>query len=61
MLAARCHLFRRPIIGKPGGGLVYSKAAIALHNYIWITESPVCFLQGPIDGENGAGKSVDGG
>ena len=40
---------------------VYSKAAIALHNYIWITEPSVCCPQGLIDGENGTGKSIDGG
>ena len=34
ILAARWRLFRRPIIADPNKVVIYSKAAIALHNYL---------------------------
>lgn len=43
--------------------MVYSQAAIALHNYMYLTttESSVYYPPGFVDGEDGAGNVTDGG
>ena len=38
ILAARWHIFRRPIIAKPSKVIEYTQAAIALHNFLRTTE-----------------------
>ena len=60
ILAARWCLFRRPIIADPDRVVIYCKAAIALHNYLRTTESTVYCPLGFVDGEDGAGNSIDG-
>ena len=40
--------------------MAYTKAAIALHNYLRTTESSVYCPPGFIDGEDGAGNVIDG-
>ena len=41
ILAARWRLFRRPILAQPSTVVVYSQAALAIHNYLRTTESTV--------------------
>ena len=60
ILASRWCLFRRPIIADPNRAVVYSQAAIALHNYLRTTESTVYCPAGFIDGEDGAGNAISG-
>ena len=60
ILAARWRLFRRPIIADPDRVVIYCKAAIALHNYLRTTESTVYCPPGFVDGEDGAGNTIDG-
>ena len=40
--------------------MVFTKAAIALHNYLRTNESPVYCPPGFVDGEDGAGNLVQG-
>ena len=40
--------------------VVYSKAAIALHNYLRVIESGVYCPPGFVDGEDGAGNHLPG-
>jgi hypothetical protein len=61
ILAARWRLFRRPIIANPDAVVTYTKATIALHNYLRTTESSVYCPPGFVDGEDGAGNTIDGG
>lgn len=56
----RWRLFRRPIISQPGRVVIYTKAAIALHNYLRTTESAVYCPPGFIDGEDGIGNVMEG-
>lgn len=60
ILAARWRIFRRPIIASPERIEVYTKAAIALHNYLRTTESSVYCPPGFVDGEDGGGNIVQG-
>ena len=60
ILAARWRIFRRPIIADPTKVVAYTKAAIALHNYLRTTESSVYCPPGFIDGEDGAGNVIEG-
>ena len=53
-------LFRRPIIADPSRVVIYSKAAIALHNYLRTEESSVYYPPGFVDGEDGSGNVIDG-
>lgn len=39
---------------------MFAKAAIALHNYLRTTESSLYFPPGFVDGEDGAGNTVEG-
>lgn len=56
----RWRIFRRPIISQPDRVITYSKAAIALHNYLRTTESSVYCPPGFIDGEDGEGNVING-
>ena len=49
----RWRLFRRPIISQPDRVVTYTKAAIALHNYLRTTESSVYCPPGFTDWEDG--------
>ena len=60
ILAARWHIFRRPIIANTCNVVLYTKAAIALHNFLRTTESSVYCPPGFIDAEDGAGNVIDG-
>ena len=60
ILDSRWRLFRRPIIADPNRAVVYSQAAIALHNYLRTTESTVYCLTRFIDGEDGVGNAIIG-
>ena len=53
-------MFRRPIIADPSRVVIYSKAAIALHNYLRTEESSVYCPPGFVDGEDGSGNVIDG-
>ena len=56
----RWRLFRRPIIAQPDRVVIYTKAAIALHNYLRSTESMVYCPPGFTDGEDGEGNVMEG-
>ena len=61
IFAARWRPFRRSIIGKPSRVVLYVQAAIALHNYLRITESTVYCLPRFTDGEDGTGDRIEEG
>jgi hypothetical protein len=60
ILAARWRLFRRPIIAFPDNRVIFTKAAIALHNYLRTTESTVYCPPGFGDAEDGTGNVIEG-
>ena len=60
ILAARWCIFRRPIIAEPDNVVLFTKAAIALHNFLRTTESSVYCPPGFIDGEDGEGNVITG-
>ena len=60
ILAARWRIFRRPIIATPDHVVLFTKAAIALHNYLRTTEASVYCPPGFTDGEDGEGNMLDG-
>jgi hypothetical protein len=41
--------------------VTYTKATVALHNYVHTTESSVYCSPGFVDGEDGAGNAMEGG
>ena len=55
ILAARWRIFRRPIIAAPDNAAIFTKAAIALHNYLRTNKSSVYCPQGFTDAEDGVG------
>ena len=57
---SRWRIFRRPIIAEPERAVIYTKAAIALHNYLRTTESSSYCPPGFIDNEDGMGNVVPG-
>ena len=59
-MASRWRIFRRPIISEPDRVVVYTQAAIALHNYLRTTESSVYCPPGFVDGEDGTGNVIEG-
>ena len=59
ILAARWHIFHRPIIADPTKVVLYIQAAIALHNFLRGTESSYC-PPGFTDGEDGSGNIISG-
>ena len=60
ILASRWRVFRRPIIAEPDRAVSYTKAAIALHNLLRMTESSTYCPPGFIDSEDGMGNTVTG-
>lgn len=60
ILAARWRIFRRPMIAKPDHVVLFTKAAIALHNFLRTNESSVYCPPGFTDGEDGAGNVLEG-
>jgi hypothetical protein len=60
ILVARWRIFKRPIIAKPKNVILFTKAAIALHNYLRTQESAVYRPPGFTDGEDGAGNVLEG-
>ena len=60
ILASRWRLFRQPIIAQPHKVEVYTKAAVALHNYLQTTESSIYCPPGFVDGEDGSRNIVEG-
>ena len=60
ILASRWRIFRSPIIGLPDRVESFTKAAIALHNYLQTTESSVYCPTGFVDGEDGSKNVVEG-
>ena len=59
LLYCRWRLFRRPIIADPDRVVVFTKAAIALHNYLRTEESSLYCPPGFVDGEDGAGNIIN--
>ena len=60
ILACRWRILRHPIIAESGRVIMYTKAAIALHNYLLVTESSSYFPPGFIDSKDGVGKVTPG-
>ena len=56
MCTCRWRLFRWPIIAQPSKVVLYTQAAISLHNYLRTTESSVYCPPGFIDGEDSSFK-----
>ena len=61
ILAARWRVFRRPICAEPNKAVLFTKAAVALHNFLRTTESSTYCPPGFTDGEDGAGNIISGG
>ena len=59
ILAAHWRIFCRPIIADPSNIVLFTKAAIALHNFLRTTESTVYCPAGFIDAEDGAGNLIE--
>ena len=59
ILASRWRIFRRPIIATPEHVVTYTKAAIALHNFLRKTESTYCPV-GFVDSEDNDGNISEG-
>lgn len=60
ILAARWRIFRRPMLAEPDRAVCYTKAAIALHNFLRTEESSVYCPPGFVDAEDGTGNAIDG-
>ena len=60
ILHCRWRVFRRPIIAEPSNVVTFTKAAIALHNYLRTEESSVYCPAGFVDGEDGDGNVTNG-
>uniref|UniRef100_A0A1X7V873 DDE Tnp4 domain-containing protein n=1 Tax=Amphimedon queenslandica TaxID=400682 RepID=A0A1X7V873_AMPQE len=60
ILASRWRIFRQPIIAQPHRVEVYTKACIALHNYLQTTELSLYCPSGFVDGEDGSTNIVNG-
>ena len=56
----RWRLFRHPIIANPDRVVAFTKAAIALHNYLRTEASSVYCPPGFVDEEDGAGNIIYG-
>ena len=61
ILASRWRFLRRPIIANPDRVVIYTQAAIALHNYLRTVESSVYCPPGYVDSEDGCGNIIEGG
>lgn len=60
ILASRWRFLRRPIIANPDRVIIYTQAAIALHNYLRTVESSVYCPPGYVDAEDGCGNVIEG-
>lgn len=60
ILTSRWRIFRCPIIAEPEKAVIYTKAAIALHNFLRTTECSIYCPPGFIDSEDGMGNIVAG-
>ena len=60
ILASRWRIFRRPILATPDRVVLFTKAAIALHNFLQVTECSVYCPTGFIDSEDRNGNIVEG-
>ena len=60
ILAARWRIFQRPIIAEPDNVVLYTKAAIALHNFLRSTEPSIYCPSGFTDSEDVDGNIVNG-
>lgn len=60
ILAARWRIFRQPINATPDNVVLFTKAAIALHNYLRVEESGVYCPPGFVDAEDGLGNVISG-
>lgn len=60
ILAARLRIFRRPIIAEPDHVVIFTKAAIALHNFLRVKESSAYCPAGFTDSENADRNVVRG-
>ena len=60
ILASRWRIFRRPIIATPQHAVIYTKAALMLHNFLRTTESSVYCPPGFTDIEDSDGNVVEG-
>ena len=60
ILAARWRIFRWPIIATPEYVVLFTKAAIALHNYLRVKESTVYCPPGFVDADDGTGNLLEG-
>ena len=48
------------MLAEPNHAMCYTKAAIALHNYLRIEESHIYCPPGFVDAEDGTGNAIDG-
>ena len=60
ILAARWRIFRRPILATPQHVTTFTKAAVALHNFLRTYESSTYCPPGFTDSEDGSGQIVQG-
>ena len=60
ILATRWRIFRQPIVAEPETAVFYTKAAIALHNFLRTHESSIYCPPGFTDGEDGVGNVAPG-
>ena len=60
ILAACWRILRRPIIAYPDRVILYTQAAVALHNFLRSVESSVYCPPGFADCEDGCGNVVEG-
>ena len=60
ILAAKFRIFTCPLNADPDRVVAYTKATLALHNYLFEKESLVYCPSGFIDGEDGEGNTING-
>lgn len=60
ILAARWRFLRRPIIAHPDRVILFTQAAVALHNYLRTVESTVYCPPGFVDSEDACGNIIEG-
>lgn len=60
ILASRWRIFHWPIIADPEHVVTYTKAAVALHNFLRTTESSVYCPLGFLDSEDSCGNLING-
>ena len=60
ILAVRWRIFRRPIIAQPGNVVLYTKATIALHNFLSTLEPAAYCPPGLTDSKDRDGNIITG-